>query len=388
MALNYELTTLHNIVEKKIDPRIIATKNIDEGFYKAVQEQTTNEVERIKFVLRERMMNIKKEHQKKEYILQHQVNIVRLADKVYEYLLPKNKNALYTGSKVFEPANVYKDVFIAIEQLLQFVAEDFPVYFDKSMKVPETWRWLLELEVEDKLQHIRNDLKNHGVDENLIEVACMPLASVLTGGDMSYEAHDFLQLFLKKVSNFHNADTCRNATEKFLKVLWRINFNSVWLYNYSVVEYDRFIKDSKTVSEAICFLQMQEKILKQIPARTDIAYRTEQPSIVVMLQGWIREELLLLREEQAQVKLMKKLGKIMTVLSVEELGYSCRLLHDQGLFPDIEEGEFLEIAASSFITPKSKDISVDSIKNKSNKPGPNAKQRVKGYLYEMARMIR
>ena len=36
MALNYELTTLHNIVEKKIDPRIIATKNVDEDFYKTV----------------------------------------------------------------------------------------------------------------------------------------------------------------------------------------------------------------------------------------------------------------------------------------------------------------------------------------------------------------
>ncbi len=389
MELKFELALIKDLIEKKIHPEKIVTNDVMEAFFEEVKTVFVHEVERIENQLREAMMNIESETQKKEYVLHHQVNTVRLADKVYDYLMPKDRNGLYQLTVATTADNMYKQIFICLEGLLQFMENDFPDHFDKRVKVPEAYRWLLENDVREKITTLKRELKETGVEEGLTEVACMPLADLLVSErEISYSTYQFLKTLFKKLSSFPHLHTINNATERFLRMLWRINYNSVWLYNYSVVEYDRTVKASSTSNEAIHYLQLEEKMLKQVAVRTDVAFRQQQPAIITLLLGWISEELKLLKEEQAETKLLKKWGKIVTILSVEELGYGCRLLHNKGLFPEIEESELLEIAAASFITPKSKDISADSIKNKSGKPGAKSKERVKGYLYEMARMVR
>lgn len=389
MALKYELAMLKDIVEKKLDPKMVVQLEMEENSFREMRAAIKAEKERIEDCIREAMLNIKKEHQKKEYILQHHVNVVKIADKVFGYLIPKDRRALYVMSNTFTVDNLYRKVFICLEQLLEFLENDFPDHFDKRVRMPEAKRWLLELEMKEKLQGIKRELKNAGIEDSLVEVACMPLADLLVSErEINYLLYQFLKTLFKKLSSFCHLTANKSVTEKFLRMLWRMNYNSVWVYNYCVVEYDRTVKDAGSITDAIQYLQRQEMMLKQIVVRTDIAFRCDQPSITNQLLGWITEELKLLKDEQAQVKLNKKWAKITTILSVEELGYGCRLLHEQGLFPAIEIGELMELTAERFATPKSKEISLDSIMNKSAKPGPNSKQRVKGYLYETARRVR
>lgn len=284
MALKFELVLLKDIIKKKILPEKVVTKEVIEGFFAEVIDVFLYEAERIENQLRESMMNIESETQKKEYILHHQVNTARLADKVYGYLMPKDWNSLYKMSEAATADNMYRQTFICLEGLLHFMEKDFPDHFDKRVNVAEAHWWLLEMEVREQLTHLKKQLKDTGVEEGLIEVACMPLGDLLVSERViSYHAFKFLRLLLKKLFSFPQFNTTKSATERFLKMLWRINYNSAWLYNYSVVEYDKTVKEAGSVSDAIQYLQQQEKMLKQVTLRTDVAFRCNQPAITIQL---------------------------------------------------------------------------------------------------------
>lgn len=212
------------------------------------------------------------------------MNAVRLQDKLYRYLLPKDSNSLYDISQAATADNMYKQMSICLEGLLQFMEKDFPDYFDKRVKAPDVQRWLLELEIEEKIDGLRNELQQMDVASWLTDVACMPLKGLLSSeNETRYNDLFFLKTLLSKMLAFVHVINHKNNTEKLMQLLWRINYNSVWFCNHCIVEYKSGMNEMASIADAISYLQKQEKMLKQQTVRKDIAFIPGQDPITEQL---------------------------------------------------------------------------------------------------------
>ncbi|MBK7434420.1 MAG: hypothetical protein IPI66_11290 [Chitinophagaceae bacterium] len=83
------------------------------------------------------------------YYRKHQAILVQLADIVFNYLQPEGPESIYRLTNEVPILNFYKEIARIPEDLLDFIENSYPEYFDYGRKVPEAKRWLMAPEIKE-----------------------------------------------------------------------------------------------------------------------------------------------------------------------------------------------------------------------------------------------
>ena len=81
------------------------------------------------------------------------------------------------------------------------------------------------------------------------------------------------------------------------------------------------------------------------------------------------------------------LEKVETDMSVAQIAYLCRIFYDLGYFKNKNQTEMLKVAANSFITINSQEISLKSLKAKYYNVDKSTKESIKKRVLEMLNYV-
>ncbi len=394
MALHYELEVLDDLIFEDLHPKNFITTLPEEKKLKEWNDLLVAEKSTIQKKIRKTVGSFIKENRKESYIQLQQSGITRLQDAVLHFLLPKDVSSLTKKSKTLCLENLYKEIWLELDLLLQQLKNDYAKHFDFNAKIADGCKWKNEAIIRDALAVIKKSLSKK-VSSSLLELLCEPFEHFLKlDNECSYRELAYLQelqVFLLAISE-QAPDNIKNLiTDRLLY----LNFNSVLFFNYSILNMSDEAARKKTVTERVEYFSWQIKVINQTPVQPNIVYLRHLPPIRDQLVFWIVEDLYYLdKKHQLSLALpvnreteKDKLKKVHVQLTVSDLALGARLLLDTDIIVDMNYTELMKIVAKGFRTNRQASISQQAIYNVGFEPSVTSKEKVKHVLMKMVRKI-
>ncbi len=168
--MEYELKALEQIVSVIEHPNNLKPGKQDTAFLGKHKRLAHIEKERIKFKFIQASFEPGSEDRIEMYFRQHQLALVQLTD------------IFYRASKGNVHDKLSKELIDCVDFLLQFIETQFPKYFDREVKIPESKRWQIAPEIKSTMKILQTSFKENGVPEDLIKIVCQPLEDYLLPG--------------------------------------------------------------------------------------------------------------------------------------------------------------------------------------------------------------
>ena len=180
MALENELTALGHLITEAINPANLKPGKFNNVFISECRLLANTEKERIKNQFASVIFNPGSESLIEIYFQHHQISLIKLSDTVFNYLEQKTAINIYRLTTRSLVINFYKEILRVPEELLQFIAEKYPGYFNTALKIPDVQKWRLAPEIKSNLKQIKTALKKTDLNEKVLEITCEPIEAVLS----------------------------------------------------------------------------------------------------------------------------------------------------------------------------------------------------------------
>jgi hypothetical protein len=284
------------------------------------------------------------------------------------------------------PKNIetIKELLKIVDILLNFLGVTFLKYLNLEMPVPENQKEETIVNFTIQLIHIEKLFKDQ--QNELLQIALKPVKKFIeTKQAITYNQSDYFNLLLQELSNLDGSlEVC----------LIESNYNSFLLFHYLIHEIENELDELQSNSGKLDNLFWNLKKLKQIQI-TAKAYQISRKSIKDLLIDWINEEITYLeksatlqKQPQARVDAsLEKTFKLITDLSVPQLGFLIRLFLDSGLFKNKSYRAVAAFFAQHTKTKGSAAISPGNLANKFYDVTGNVEEVVKGILFKMLNQI-
>ena len=149
--MEYELKALEQIVSVIEHPSNLKPGKQDTALLGKYKRLAHIEKDRIKFKFIQSSFEPGSEDRIEMYFRQHQSALVQLNDISYE-ILKRNVHD-----------KLSKEFINCVDYLLEFIETQFPKYFDREVKIPETKRWQMAPEIKRTLKILQTSFKENGV---------------------------------------------------------------------------------------------------------------------------------------------------------------------------------------------------------------------------------
>lgn len=374
MALENQLMALEHLITQELNPANLKPDTLNEAFINKCRRSANTEKDRIKNQFASVIFNPGSENLIEIYFRHHQTALVKLADTVFNYLQQKKTDSIYRVTKKSLVINFYKEILRVPEELLQFIAANYPGYFNNEMKIPEAEKWQLVPEIKGSLKKIRAALSKTDLNEKVLEITCEPIEAVLSLTiNTTYRELVYVKALINELQHFINRKNSSNINEEFSQLLLYLNYNRLRFFNYYIQELKDTADHFNTIHDRIDFYSLQLKLINQLPVKPGLIYKPGSPPLKEQIGNWICEELYYLEKKQRlhfpvtmlDDKNPDKSGKIHTNLSVSQLALGVKLLVDAKVITNKNSTELMSMVASTFKTDRQEVISEDSLRNKS-----------------------
>jgi hypothetical protein len=303
-----------------------------------------------------------------QFFRQHQIIITQLSDRVFQY----QEQVYLSNTADISIYGCFGEIMGKMEELLEYLEQFFPSYFDKSLKITEAKKNTLQPAIETILNAIERGLKRIGVADDLIKIACYAFTECIGPGKiLSYQHLKYLKSFEKEFEFFCKESRTGDATEEFCQFLISMNFNSFRFHNFLIKQMQEKCLQFHILAEQIRFLYLKLKLLNQQPLLHRLTLKPLLPPIKVQVGTWLNEELYFLEK---QLQLSRRISetledlpgdqKIQTNLSVAQLSFAVKLLVEARLIRHNNSTELMRLIARNFRTIGNEDISAHSLRNK------------------------
>ena len=180
MALENELKALEHLITQESNPANLEPDKLNDSFINECRLLANTEKERIKNQFASVIFNPGSESLIEIYFRHHQTALVKLTDTVFNYLQQKTAKSIYRLTNKGLVINFYKDLIKVLEELLQFIAANYPGYFNNEMKIPDAKKWQLIPEVKRDLKQIKATLRKTDLNQKVIEITCEPIEALFS----------------------------------------------------------------------------------------------------------------------------------------------------------------------------------------------------------------
>jgi hypothetical protein len=395
MALQYELELLEELISATLHPENLDIKNLKEENLHQWKEHAFREKERIRKQLIKQVFSSEKEEMIELYIQRHQFEIIRLADTVLHYISSKNDKGIHSNTISNSVKDLYKQLYLYLEELLTFIEKHFAKYFDQEGAIPISYRQIVELEVKKNDKFLQKKLSQLNVDPSLIEIILHPFKHFqTTKSAVSFREVSFLRELSKLLSNLEIRED-QNPNQIIIDNLIYINYNDLILLNYITKQFTSEIMKLSASAEQLEQLSLYYKNINQTQIKPGFYYYKQQQSLKEMLQSWIQEEIEFLKTKRqlnmiipaSTIELEKQSELVQVALSAQQLSFFLKLLVEEKIILNKNQLELIRRMAKNFKTVGKEQPSAGSIRNKYYSVEQSTAKSIKDILIKMLNRI-
>jgi hypothetical protein len=310
--MKYELPTLEEMVEASINK----TAQFKEADFLA-------EAKRVERAVIASLLSQKSQTALRTGFMVHMQKLVELTDSLFEV-------CDFNDPKV--------DVLLAVLAALKKVLPDL---VDRSIALPKAFRMVQGKELMAEWDKLLPVLKEQVTSAELLEIAALPLEEFVSlKVKLSWFHYTWLKQYLSELESidFSRFAPYPSAEHLIHECLIRMDFNHSRVTGYC----SRVISESadKYKDEELLVLDMSKKIIAQLPVLTQESFYPKQQTLVSELIRWIDKEIEF--RGVYDLNVFKAVGKKIPVnpykfiydMTLEQLTYFKKLLHDQKVFPE------------------------------------------------------
>jgi len=156
---NMKLEVLDELISESLHPRNLINKApIPDQQFENWNSILLQEKERIRKRLKQITYGYSKESHRRLYIQQHQSAIARLKNQLVDFLMPKDATVLAEQEDDVNLVRLYKRCLIALDELMNFLRDEFRPYFNDDEKMPACRLLIIQQELKPRLVRMRKYL--------------------------------------------------------------------------------------------------------------------------------------------------------------------------------------------------------------------------------------
>lgn len=323
------------------------------------------------------VFELKKDRLIEFYIKTVHNRLVCLSNKIYI-----NSGNTKSGYRKKLKNPIFPDLQENIDSLISFLLNSFEKYIGSESLI--TLRAKDQVVLELKKQ-IENSLLNQ--KSELLSIVIHSIKDfIYSNQPASYHHINYLNLLTRELTNLDLNDLKTRLIE--------INFNSFSFLHYLTHEIVIELEGIDSIPGKLEKLLWHLKKVKQIQV-FNYSYVLSRKSIKELFIDWINEEIIYLEKSMAITKLPKELSnnleendfKLLTDLSVSQLGFLIRVFIDSGLFKNENDRAIAKFFAQHTKTKGSSEISPGNLLNKFYDVNGNVEEVVKGIIIKMLNQI-
>lgn len=398
--MNYELEILDTLIIYDIEPSKFKTYPFDQkkfGYWKSIAQ---TETERIKKAFVKEVFSLKKEKHIEIYIQQHQRELIRLTDHLLGYISEEEKLKVYEINENPSLTNLYKSVYVGLEELIAYIEKHFSKYFNQETKIPDSYDIIAVRDIKEKLHTVENSFKAKELHKRLLFLVLLPLKRYIKGkypDDISFRRLIYLKNLLKELSEWSQSDLEKDdLNQKVICAMVYLNYNSYKFFTLCTEHIKAQYQQEDTLCGQIEKIAWYYKNINQAQEKPGFAYKPKYKSLKDSIIEWIDEEMSFLEKRQQltlniAVKPSEGLPddfKLNTKLSVPQLAYLTKIFIESGVLQNRNQREVLKFLAQFIRTKKAENISAESLRSKFYNVEENTKETVKDVLIGLLNHIR
>lgn len=381
MALYYELEALETLVKEALHPKNLLHHEISNEEFESWNLQLLQEKETIRKRLKKVTYSYTKETHRKLYIQQHQFAIIHLKNVVMEYLMPKDANGLIETTEDNKPVRIYKRCLAVMSDLLVFIKEEFPQYFNYEEKIPGSKLLQIQNGLKPQLAGLRKQLLKLGQDALLIELLNQTIlmhSNNETCQPFTYRRWQYLKELLTSLEKINSGQEYTSHYPPLIVQLVYMNFNATVFKNYFVKLIHAEINAAGSLHDKIEIISFHHKEISQLPVKSGMALTPTLPSVQLDLVTWLFTEMTHLEKKTtlaivAPVQ-FKEPGDpeaekgIYSQLTVEELGLFFKIQKETDLLKNKNMKQVARSIADHWHSKQKENISWQYLYNSMSSP--------------------
>lgn len=391
--LKYQLFFFEDLIKKDIRPKAQSKTAPDKAFFSSIISELEIEKEQTLNGFLHTFLSSGKEEALELYVQLHQQNLVTLLNLIAEDLNGQETDDI---TPAITWNNLYKQIYRTLRDILSFIEEKFTRYLDTNCNVPTYYMNAVSAIFQKDLLYIEERGKQIGCETGLLTV-------ILNFGNLqlakrapntpTYHTVFYLKELLTRVSDLLSTHAHENTVdEKLHELLLYLNFNSLDFFFHYTRTIKREINDLSTFGEKLNHLYLLQKRTNQTPAKPGFICSNMHPGLQEMIKTWIAEEIKYLKEKELfaagrnlipEELIRWKDFKVITSLSVPQLGNFLRLLIENEIFLNTNKSELIEFFSCFFTSLKQDNISSGSLRANFYKDDASVSKAVREVLLDL-----
>ena len=325
----------------------------------------------------------------RKYVQDHQKDLLTYASQVLHYL-DEEQSHLYTRSDEYTLPDVYKLIFLSLEELIDYLEQQFVRYLDPAAPVPHHHQVVYASRLVPQWQTLEAKLRTLPISEALVALLQEAFVAVqqLPARQATPEPLRYYGQLLQSLEAFAAQD--KPTEEALVAALFRINFNYLGFVTWFADQIQDRLASCVTAEERLPTLFYYRKFCKQLPVDTSLSYQPAQPSVREQALVWINEEIAYQQEvgEVPEATSKEPLPRIKTNLSVPELSLLIRALFEVEAFVNQKEKAHVYRHFSRiFDSVEKEDISYNTLRNSQYRPDPHTVVSLKEKVIAMMNFL-
>lgn len=295
---------------------------------------------RIKAAFMEAILSHERSDVIERYVRTHQTGILSLA-------LVLQKAAAQKGAEKGKSPKRIAFLFSCLSALSEFLELYAQKYLDMDAPLPPFRSGGIADAIKEQMPHIRKQLQASEVSGALMEVIGNLLEEALQYKDTLtyrqwYPLRELMEIVLRlPVEEGEPQPGGMDMTDRLTEWLYYLNINTLPVYRYAKAKMARLVDEKAFATEQLSELSRIRRYFSWLEHKPGYRYLESRGSIIQMMSGWL-EEFTRLKEKEAQESgedsppddsgfgLDSK--KVITSLTVNELGLLVRLFMETGVF--------------------------------------------------------
>lgn len=374
----YELET----IESKINENIFlaASESISVDVPEFLKELDA-ECAKIKKAFRHQVVSFENDNLVKRYFHFHQESLIDLINTI------QANTRAGSGDLLFDP------IVIRLSDLLAYLEEHFPEYFDQDMKMPAAAGNSIVCELNTFAEVVSKKFQDVNVDIGLIQLIKNTVDQFLSqNSHISFRMFYYFKFLRIHVSNF-KVDTTTETLD-VIRLLMRCNFNEESFYQYFVRYIQWTINKVASLNEKLDELAFYLKFVNQESCTGSFAFNHLSAPVDIQIADWISQEIQYLKHKQqlSPISLNAEDAvptdfKLNFDLSVSILAYLFRAFTETGVIQNKNASELIRFLTKYAKTKRSESISYESFRIKYYSVESGTKDAAKKMLQSVLNFI-
>lgn len=377
-SVAYELENIESKISENI--AFAASESLDSDVPEFLRD-LDQECSKVKKAFRHQVVSFENERLVERYFHFHQESLIDLID------------TLHKGNQPGSPC--LQCIIDRLSDLLNYLEEHFPEYFNRDLKMPVVYQQQIRLELESFNAMLLGKFQDANIDIGLLEILKGSITQQIeTGNSLTFRQFHYLKLLRINIEGIDCMNTPDSDTFQLIKVLIHCNFNVDAYYNYMLRYIGWAVNKVQNLTEKLDQLAFFLKFANQESAMAGAAFDYRKPPINIQIADWISQEMQYLKHKQQLMPMSINAEdvapqdfKLNFDLSVSVIAYFFRALIETGVLQNKNTSELIRFLTKYVKTKRSESISYESLRIKYYSIEDGTKDAVKKMLQSVLNFI-